>query len=50
MLADAREAYVISGDDAKRLILPDGIGADIRVLVQGRGMGPEDWRFQNKLF
>jgi len=37
-------------DDAKRLILPDGIGADIRVLVQGRGMGPEPWRFQSELF
>jgi SAM-dependent MidA family methyltransferase len=37
-------------DDAKRLILPDGIGADIRVLVQGRGMGPEPWQFQTKLF
>jgi SAM-dependent MidA family methyltransferase len=37
-------------DDAKRLILPDGIGADIRVLVQGRGMGPEPWRFQSQLF
>jgi SAM-dependent MidA family methyltransferase len=37
-------------DDAKRLILPDGIGADIRVLVQGRGMGAEPWRFEAKLF
>src|SRR3954452_12570082 len=37
-------------DDAKRLILPDGIGADIRVLVQGRGMGPEPWGFERELF
>lgn len=37
-------------DDARRLILPDGIGADIRVLVQERGMGPEPWPFQTKLF
>jgi SAM-dependent MidA family methyltransferase len=37
-------------DDARRLILPDGIGADIRVLVQGRGMGLEPWRFQTELF
>jgi len=37
-------------DDARRLILPDGIGADIRVLVQGRGMGAEPWRFEAKLF
>lgn len=37
-------------DDAKRLILPDGIGHDIRVLVQGRGMGHERWEFERKLF
>jgi SAM-dependent MidA family methyltransferase len=37
-------------DDAKRLILPDGIGADIRVLVQGRGIGSDPWRFQSELF
>jgi SAM-dependent MidA family methyltransferase len=37
-------------DDAKRLILPDGIGADIRVLVQGRGMGREEWSFQRPLW
>lgn len=43
-------ALLQNRDDAKRLILPDGIGADIRVLVQGRGMGPEPWRFQTKLF
>ncbi|MEA2235984.1 MAG: hypothetical protein QOC81_708 [Thermoanaerobaculia bacterium] len=42
-LLDARE-------NAKRLILPDGIGADIRVLIQERGMGQEGWRFQTKLF
>jgi SAM-dependent MidA family methyltransferase len=37
-------------DDARRLVLPDGIGADIRVLVQGRGMGSEPWRFERELF
>lgn len=37
-------------EDAKRLILPDGIGAEIRVLVQGRGIGLEGWSFQKKLF
>jgi SAM-dependent MidA family methyltransferase len=42
-LLEAREA-------ARRLILPDGIGADIRVLIQERGMGQEGWRFQTKLF
>jgi SAM-dependent MidA family methyltransferase len=43
-------ALLQARDDAKRLILPDSIGADIRVLVQGRGMGPEPWRFQTQLF
>jgi SAM-dependent MidA family methyltransferase len=37
-------------DDARRLVLPDGIGEDIRVLVQGRGMPEEGWTFQRKLF
>jgi SAM-dependent MidA family methyltransferase len=35
---------------AKRLILPDGIGEDIRVLVQGRGVPLEGWAFQRRLF
>ncbi|GAC1397499.1 MAG: hypothetical protein NVSMB68_13710 [Thermoanaerobaculia bacterium] len=37
-------------EDARRLILPDGIGEDIRVLVQGRGMSDGAWSFQRKLF
>jgi len=48
--ADEGLALLQVRDDAKRLILPDGIGADIRVLVQGRGMGPEPWRFQTELY
>ena len=48
--ADEGIALLQARDDAKRLILPDGIGADIRVLVQVRGMGQEPWRFQTKLF
>jgi SAM-dependent MidA family methyltransferase len=43
-------ALLQARDDARRLILPDGIGADIRVLVQGRGMGVEPWRFERQLF
>jgi SAM-dependent MidA family methyltransferase len=43
-------ALLQARDDAKRLILPDGIGTDIRVLVQARGMGNEPWRFQTPLF
>jgi SAM-dependent MidA family methyltransferase len=37
-------------EDARRLVLPDGIGEDIRVLVQGKGVRGEGWSFQRKLF
>lgn len=37
-------------DDARRLILPDGIGEEIRVLVQGKAVGGEEWMFQRKLW
>jgi SAM-dependent MidA family methyltransferase len=37
-------------DEARRLVLPDGIGHDIRVLVQARGMGEEEWSFQRSLW
>jgi SAM-dependent MidA family methyltransferase len=37
-------------EDARRLILPDGIGEDIRVLVQGCGLGDAPWSFQRKLY
>jgi SAM-dependent MidA family methyltransferase len=37
-------------DAARRLVLPDGIGEDIRVLVQGRGIDSEGWSFGRKLF
>jgi len=37
-------------EDARRLILPDGIGEDIRVLVQGKGVPEGGWSFQRKLF
>ena len=42
-LLDARDA-------ARRLVLPDGIGADIRVLIQAGGVDENGWRFQQKLF
>ena len=42
-LLDARDA-------ARRLVLPDGIGEDIRVLVQGRGVELDGWSFGRKLF
>ncbi|HSP17367.1 MAG TPA: SAM-dependent methyltransferase [Thermoanaerobaculia bacterium] len=37
-------------ENARRLILPDGIGEEIRVLVQGRGVPAEGWSFQKKLY
>ncbi|MDQ6801772.1 MAG: SAM-dependent methyltransferase [Acidobacteriota bacterium] len=37
-------------EEARRLVLPDGIGEDIRVLVQGKGVRGEGWSFQRKLF
>ena len=42
-LAEAR-------DEARRLILPDGIGEDLRVLVQVKGFPPDGWSFQKMLF
>ncbi len=39
-----------SREDARRLVLPDGIGEDIRVLVQSRGIPAEEWSFQRKLY
>lgn len=37
-------------DDARRLILPDGIGEDLRVLIQAKGLPAQDWPFQRRLF
>lgn len=37
-------------DEARRLILPDGMGEDLRVLVQAKNVSFEKWSFQRKLF
>lgn len=37
-------------EDARRLILPDGIGEDQRVLIQGKNVPLSSWSFQKKLF
>ncbi len=42
---DLREAR----EEARRLVLPDGIGEEIRVLVQGRGVPVEGWSFQRNI-
>jgi SAM-dependent MidA family methyltransferase len=37
-------------EDARRMLLPDGIGEDIRVLVQAKGLDVNGWSFQRELF
>jgi SAM-dependent MidA family methyltransferase len=37
-------------EEARRLVLPDGIGEEIRVLVQARGVPEEGWSFQRALY
>ena len=37
-------------EDARRLVLPDGIGEDLSVLVQGKNVPREGWSFQSQLF
>ena len=37
-------------EEARRLLLPDGIGDDIRVLVQQKGLAGGKWSFQRSLF
>lgn len=37
-------------EDARRLVLPDGIGEDLRVLVQSKEMSGEPWSFEQTLF
>jgi SAM-dependent MidA family methyltransferase len=36
-------------DEARRLVLPDGIGEDLRVLVQVKGLPDDGWAFQRSL-
>lgn len=48
-LADGVE-LLDARDQARRLVLPDGIGEDIRVLVQGLKVPLDGWMFQRKLF
>lgn len=37
-------------DEARQLVLPDGIGHDIRVLAQVKSMGEDAWSFERFLF
>ena len=37
-------------EEARRLVLPDGIGEEMRVLVQAKGIGTDGWSFQQPLY
>lgn len=37
-------------ENARRLVLPDGVGEDLRVLVQVKGMNSGPWSFEGPLF
>jgi SAM-dependent MidA family methyltransferase len=41
---------IAAREDARRLVLPDSIGEDLTVLVQGKSIDFANWSFQNKLF
>ncbi len=51
-IASAEEgiALIAAREEARRLILPDGMGEDLRVLVQGKDVSFENWSFQRSLF
>lgn len=42
-------ALLEARDEARRLVLPDGIGVDLKVLVQVKGLPDEGWSFQRSL-
>lgn len=51
-IANAAEGVELlqAREDARRLVLPDGIGEEMRVLVQAKGVALEGWPFQRALF
>jgi SAM-dependent MidA family methyltransferase len=52
-VTELREASVTlleQRDEARQLVLPDGIGHDIRVLAQSKEMGEDGWSFERVLF
>jgi SAM-dependent MidA family methyltransferase len=48
--ADEGLELLESREAARRLVLPDGIGEEMRVLVQGKNIEVEGWSFQRALF
>jgi SAM-dependent MidA family methyltransferase len=49
-LTEASVDLMQQRDDARQLVLPDGIGHDIRVLAQVKSMGEDAWSFERFLF
>ncbi len=51
-IANAAEGVELlqTREDARRLVLPDGIGEEMRVLVQAKGIATGGWEFQRALF
>jgi SAM-dependent MidA family methyltransferase len=51
-VASLEEAVLMEAqrESARRLVLPDGIGEDIRALVQARGVSLKGWSFQRRLW
>lgn len=51
-VANADEAVQMleAREDARRLVLPDGIGEEMRVLVQAKNVPLDGWSFQRSLF
>jgi SAM-dependent MidA family methyltransferase len=48
--ADEGIALIGAREEARRLVLPDGMGEDLRVLVQAKDVSFENWSFQRSLF
>jgi SAM-dependent MidA family methyltransferase len=51
-IASAEEgiALIAAREEARRMILPDGMGEDLRVLVQAKNVSFDNWSFQRALF
>ena len=50
MTAEEGIALLEARESARRLVLPDGIGEEMRVLVQAKNISTEGWSFQKSLY
>ncbi|HYI10549.1 MAG TPA: SAM-dependent methyltransferase [Thermoanaerobaculia bacterium] len=48
--ADEGLQLIQAREDARRLVLPDGLGVEQRVLVQGKNVPRDGWSFRQELF